>query len=57
MKLFSAYNEATKHIGQPSVILAKTVKGWALGKGFEARNMTHQKNHWKNLTGHILEIC
>ena len=43
VKLFSAYNEATKHIGQPSVILAKTVKGWALGKGFEARNMTHQK--------------
>ncbi|GIR27852.1 MAG: hypothetical protein CM15mP42_08020 [Methanobacteriota archaeon] len=44
IKLFSAYNEATNHKGQPSVILAKTVKGWALGKGFEARNMTHQKN-------------
>ena len=42
-KLFAAYNEATKHEGQPSVILAKTVKGWALGKGFQARNMTHQK--------------
>ena len=43
VKLFSAYKEATEHDGQPSVILAKTVKGWALGKGFEARNMTHQK--------------
>ena len=42
-KLFAAYNEATKHENQPSVILAKTVKGWALGKGFQARNMTHQK--------------
>ena len=42
-KLFAAYNEATKHESQPSVILAKTVKGWALGKGFQARNMTHQK--------------
>ena len=42
-KLFSAYKEATEHRGQPSVVLAKTVKGWALGKGFEARNMTHQK--------------
>ena len=43
VKLFSAYKEATNHKKQPSVVLAKTVKGWALGKGFEARNMTHQK--------------
>ena len=42
-KIFAAYKEATEHEGQPSVILAKTVKGWALGQGFEARNMTHQK--------------
>ena len=43
VKLFSAYNEAVNHTGQPTVILAKTVKGWALGRNFEARNMTHQK--------------
>ena len=42
-KIFAAYKEATEHKGQPSVVLAKTVKGWALGKGFEARNMTQQK--------------
>ena len=42
-KIFSAYKEATENKGQPSVVLAKTIKGWALGKGFEARNMTHQK--------------
>ena len=42
-KIFAAYKEATEHKGLPSVVLAKTVKGWALGKGFEARNMTHQK--------------
>ena len=42
-KLFAAYNEAINHKNQPTVILAKTVKGWSLGKGFEARNMTHQK--------------
>ena len=42
-KIFAAYKEAVEHKNQPSVILAKTVKGWALGKGFEARNMTHQK--------------
>jgi|TARA_B110000438_G_scaffold90634_2_gene90113 pyruvate dehydrogenase E1 component len=42
-KLFAAYNEAINHKKQPTVILAKTVKGWSLGKAFEARNMTHQK--------------
>ena len=42
-KIFAAYKEATEYKGLPSVVLAKTVKGWALGKGFEARNMTHQK--------------
>ena len=42
-KLFAAYNEAINHKKQPTVILAKTVKGWSLGIAFEARNMTHQK--------------
>jgi pyruvate dehydrogenase E1 component len=45
LKLYSAYKEAVNHAGQPTVILAKTVKGWALGKGFQARNMTHQKKN------------
>ena len=30
-KLFAAYNEAINHKNQPTVILAKTVKGWSLG--------------------------
>jgi len=42
-KLFAAYNKAINHKNQPTVILAKTIKGWSLGKAFEARNMTHQK--------------
>ncbi len=41
-KLFAAYKAATEHKGQPTAILAKTVKGWTLGPGFEARNSTHQ---------------
>ncbi|MFA9565921.1 MAG: pyruvate dehydrogenase (acetyl-transferring), homodimeric type, partial [Acidimicrobiales bacterium] len=41
-KLFAAYTAATEHEGAPTVILAKTVKGWTLGKGFEGRNATHQ---------------
>lgn len=41
-KLYSAYWFATEHQGSPTVILARTVKGWTLGEGFEARNVTHQ---------------
>jgi pyruvate dehydrogenase E1 component len=41
-KLYAAYKVATELEGAPVVILAKTVKGWALGEGIEARNVTHQ---------------
>ncbi|HLX34417.1 MAG TPA: pyruvate dehydrogenase (acetyl-transferring), homodimeric type [Candidatus Limnocylindrales bacterium] len=41
-KVYAAYEAATQHKGVPTVILAKTVKGWTLGPGVEARNITHQ---------------
>jgi pyruvate dehydrogenase E1 component len=41
-KIFAAYKTAVEHEGTPTVILAKTVKGWTLGPDFEARNATHQ---------------
>ncbi len=43
-KLYAAYKAATENLGsgRPTVILAKTVKGWTLGEGFEGRNATHQ---------------
>ncbi|MGO9178609.1 MAG: pyruvate dehydrogenase (acetyl-transferring), homodimeric type [Candidatus Limnocylindrales bacterium] len=41
-KMYSAYAAALAHHGAPTVILAKTVKGWTLGPGVEARNITHQ---------------
>ncbi|MGQ0678251.1 MAG: pyruvate dehydrogenase (acetyl-transferring), homodimeric type [Actinomycetota bacterium] len=41
-KVFAAYRAATEVNGKPVVILAKTVKGWALGPEFEARNAAHQ---------------
>ncbi len=41
-KLFAAYKAATEKNGKPTVILAKTIKGWTLGSHFEARNSTHQ---------------
>ena len=41
-KLYAAYKLATEQRGAPTVILAKTVKGWTLGPEIEARNATHQ---------------
>lgn len=41
-KVFAAYKAAVEHKGQPTVILAKTVKGYGLGPSFEGRNATHQ---------------
>ncbi len=41
-KVYAAYDAALKHTGQPTVILAKTVKGWSLGSHFAGRNATHQ---------------
>ncbi|WP_419224086.1 pyruvate dehydrogenase (acetyl-transferring), homodimeric type [Gordonia sp. CPCC 206044] len=41
-KIYAAYASALAHKGQPTVILAKTIKGYTLGKHFEGRNATHQ---------------
>jgi pyruvate dehydrogenase E1 component len=41
-KVYAAFKAATEHTGQPTVILAHTIKGWTLGPDFEARNATHQ---------------
>ncbi|MEC4016182.1 pyruvate dehydrogenase (acetyl-transferring), homodimeric type [Streptomyces sp. H27-D2] len=41
-KVYAAYAAAKAHKGQPTVILAQTVKGWTLGPNFEGRNATHQ---------------
>jgi len=41
-KVYAAFKAASEHKGQPTVILAKTVKGYGLGPSFEGRNATHQ---------------
>lgn len=46
-KLYAAYSEAVNHKGRPTVILAKTIKGWTLGSSFEGRNSTHQMKKMK----------
>ena len=42
-KMFAAYAAATKNKGKPTVILAKTVKGYGMGEAGEAQNPTHQQ--------------
>ena len=42
LKLYAAYKAAIEATDRPTVILAKTIKGWTLGEGLEARNATHQ---------------
>jgi len=42
-KVYAAYATAVKHKGQPTVILAKTVKGYGMGESGEGQNITHQQ--------------
>ena len=42
-KVYAAYAEAVKHAGEPTVILAKTVKGYGMGEAGEGQNITHQQ--------------
>jgi pyruvate dehydrogenase E1 component len=43
MKVYAAYHQAVNHQGRPTVILAKTVKGYGMGAAGEGQNITHQK--------------
>jgi pyruvate dehydrogenase E1 component len=42
-KVYAAYHAAANHKGQPTVILAKTIKGYGMGEAGEAQNITHQQ--------------
>ena len=42
-KVYSAYNEAVHNVGRPTVILAKTVKGYGMGEAGEGMNIAHQQ--------------
>ncbi|AJP57237.1 pyruvate dehydrogenase (acetyl-transferring), homodimeric type [Pandoraea vervacti] len=42
-KIYAAYQAATTHKGQPTVILAKTIKGYGMGEAGQAMNITHQQ--------------
>jgi pyruvate dehydrogenase E1 component len=43
VKVYAAYQAAVNHTGQPTVILAKTVKGYGMGEAGEGQNITHQQ--------------
>ncbi|MDH3227239.1 MAG: pyruvate dehydrogenase (acetyl-transferring), homodimeric type [Thermoleophilia bacterium] len=45
LKVHAAYQAAVRHKGQPTVILAKTVKGFGMGRSGEALNITHHQKH------------
>lgn len=42
LKVYNAYAAAVRHSGRPTVILAKTVKGFGLGEAGEGQNINHQ---------------
>jgi pyruvate dehydrogenase E1 component len=43
LKVYAAYKAAVEHKGQPTVILARTIKGYGLGESGEGKNITHQQ--------------
>ena len=44
-KVYAAYKAASEHVGQPTVVLAKTIKGYGMGSSGEAQNIAHQQKH------------
>ena len=44
-KVYAAYCAAVQTVGQPTVILAKTIKGYGMGESGEGQNITHQQKH------------
>src|SRR5216117_2346582 len=43
VKVYNAYKAAVEHKGRPTVILARTIKGYGLGEAGEGKNITHQQ--------------
>ena len=53
IKVHAAYRAAVDHTGSPTIILAKTIKGYGLGEAGEGKNITHQQ---KKLNEEELEL-
>lgn len=50
VKVFAAFHEAVNHKGQPTVILAKTIKGYGMGASGEAQNISHQQKKMSDIS-------
>src|SRR5437867_9734345 len=48
IKVYNAYKAAVEHKGAPTVILARTIKGYGLGEAGEGKNITHQQKKMKD---------
>jgi len=51
-KIYAAFSAASRHKGQPTVILVKTIKGYGMGKVAEGRNTAHQTKKLDDMTIH-----
>ena len=51
-KIYAAFSAASRHTGQPTVILVKTIKGYGMGKVAEGRNTAHQTKKLDDMTIH-----
>jgi pyruvate dehydrogenase E1 component len=49
-KVYAAFHAAVNHKGQPTVILAKTIKGYGMGESGQAQNITHQQKKMSNIS-------
>ena len=49
-KVYAAFNAAVNHKGQPTVILAKTIKGYGMGSSGEAQNISHQQKKMSEIS-------
>ena len=47
-KVYAAYHAAVNHVGEPTVILAQTIKGYGLGEAGEGKNITHKQKELNN---------
>jgi pyruvate dehydrogenase E1 component len=47
VKVYNAYHAATRHKGAPTVVLARTIKGYGMGEAGEGKNITHQQKKMK----------
>jgi pyruvate dehydrogenase E1 component len=49
-KVYAAYKAAVEHTGRPTVVIAKTIKGYGMGSSGESQNIAHQQKHLESIS-------